>query len=78
MKFVDYKCNDCNAISEYYLKSDDSEEIKCKICGSKNMVRVFNSVRTSGFYSQDKDYVSESSSGSRCSGGSCSTCSGCR
>ncbi|MCL4385012.1 MAG: zinc ribbon domain-containing protein [Actinobacteria bacterium] len=78
MKFVDYKCNDCNAISEYYLKSDDSEEIKCKVCGSKDMVRVFNSIRMGGSSSKDDSSGSDSSAGRSCSGGSCSTCSGCR
>ncbi|MCL4385011.1 MAG: zinc ribbon domain-containing protein [Actinobacteria bacterium] len=72
MKFVDYKCDDCGAISEYYLKGDDSEEIKCKICGSKNMIRVFNPISSGGSSSSDDFSSSESSPGSCCSDGSCS------
>lgn len=77
MKFIDYKCNDCEAISEYYLKGDNSEEIKCTICGSRDMIRVFNPV-SSRSSSSSNDFSSPgSSSGGHCSGGSCSSCSGC-
>ena len=26
MRFVDYKCNDCNEINEYYISSEDTEK----------------------------------------------------
>jgi len=77
MRFVDYKCNECNNISEYYLSNNDAEEITCKICGSKNMVRVFNAIRMGGNSNKDDSFGADSSSSSKCSGGSCSSCSGC-
>lgn len=76
MKFVDYKCNDCEVVSEYYVKSDDSDEIKCFTCGSKNMIRVFTPIKSKKSSSQSDFPPSESSSGKSCSG-SCSGCSGC-
>ena len=77
MKFVDYKCNDCQTVSEYYVRNDDSDEIKCEACGSMDMKRVFSAIRC-GSSSSKNDYAfSGSSSGKSCSGGSCSSCSGC-
>ncbi|MCL4417246.1 MAG: hypothetical protein M1475_00505 [Actinobacteria bacterium] len=77
MKFVDYKCNDCEAVSEYYVKNDNSDEIKCKSCGSMNMCRVFTPIKCGSSSSQSDYAASGSSSGKSCSGGSCSSCSGC-
>ncbi|MHB8279036.1 MAG: FmdB family zinc ribbon protein [Candidatus Humimicrobiaceae bacterium] len=76
MKFVDYKCNECKVISEYYVKSDDSDEIKCEACGSRNMIRVFTPIKSRSSSSQSDFSSSESSSGKSCSG-SCSGCGGC-
>ena len=81
LRFVDYKCKDCENITEVVIKGDNDTHIKCSKCGSKNMVRVFSSVgvKTStdsgeGSYSG----AGSSSSCGGCMGGDCSTCSGSR
>jgi putative FmdB family regulatory protein len=72
MRFVDYKCQECNKVSEVFIRGDDPE-IKCEKCGSSNMIKVFAPVglkRTS----PDTDFSSGSSC-SGCSGSNCGTCS---
>ncbi|MHB1347102.1 MAG: FmdB family zinc ribbon protein [Candidatus Humimicrobiaceae bacterium] len=76
MKFVDYKCNDCEKVSEYYVKNDNSDEIKCESCGGKNMIRVFTPIK-SGSPSSQKEYQSSGASSGKSCSGSCSGCSGC-
>jgi len=80
MRFVDYKCNDCENISEVVTKCcDDSNEneIKCENCGSANMVRIFAPVSFKASGGNGSDYApSPSASSKSCSGGSCASCSG--
>ncbi|MCJ7666045.1 MAG: zinc ribbon domain-containing protein [Actinobacteria bacterium] len=72
MRFIDYKCQDCNEVSELVIRGD-SPEIKCEKCGNRNMVKVFAPV---GLKSNSSDgRYSSGSSCSGCSGGSCGTCS---
>jgi predicted nucleic acid-binding Zn ribbon protein len=79
MRFVDYKCNDCENVCEIVTRGfdeSDEAEIKCEKCSSSNMVRIFApiSFKSSGGGS---DYMpSPSSSSKSCSGGSCASCSG--
>jgi len=40
MRFVDYKCNDCNAVDEYVVNSNDGNNVKCSSCGSLNTLRI--------------------------------------
>jgi len=80
MRFVDYKCSDCQSISEIVIMSDNGCEITCEKCGSSNMVRIFAPVgfKSSSSSSGSGDFSTGSQSSSRsCSGTSCSTCSGC-
>lgn len=76
MKFVDYKCSDCEKVSEYYVKNDNSDEIRCEICGGANMMRVFTPIKSGSSSSHGDLQSSGSTSGKSCSG-SCSGCSGC-
>jgi len=80
MRFVDYKCNDCENICEVVTKCcDDSNEneIKCVNCGSSNMVRIFAPVSFKDSGGNGSDYApSPSTSSKSCSGGSCASCSG--
>jgi len=76
MKFVDYKCEDCQKISEYYVRNDNSDEIRCEICKGINMLRVFTPIKSGSSSSGGDIAPSDSSSGKSCSG-SCSGCSGC-
>jgi putative FmdB family regulatory protein len=76
LKFVDYKCKDCEKVSEYYVKNDDSDEIRCEICGGTNMMRVFTPIRSGSSSSHGDLQSSGSTSGKNCSG-SCSGCGGC-
>jgi len=75
MKFVDYKCNDCGEINEYYIDNEDVGSLKCPNCGGSNLSRVFTSVSCRSS-SGDSSYSDNYSSGKSCSG-SCSGCSGC-
>ncbi len=74
MKFVDFKCNKCGNISEYVINNCDAEVI-CVNCGSKDTVRIFSPV---GFKSSSSNGFSTNNASKSCSGGSCSSCSGCR
>lgn len=76
MKFVDYKCNDCEKVSEYYVKNDNSDEIRCEICGGVNMMRVFTPIK-SGSSSKHGDLQSSGSTSGKSCSGSCSGCGGC-
>jgi putative FmdB family regulatory protein len=73
MKFIDYKCQNCDKVSELFLRGDDESQIKCEKCGSSNMEKVFAPV---GFRSNFPDSnLSSGSSCSGCPGGDCGTCS---
>lgn len=72
LKFVDYKCKDCEEISEVFIRGNDDTEIKCEKCGNNRMVKVFTPI---SFKSNSSEGSSSTSSCSSCSGGSCSTCS---
>ena len=79
MRFVDYKCSDCENVCEVVTRGcDESSEtdIKCEKCGSLNMIRIFapTSFKASG--GNGSDYETASSSSKSCSGGSCASCSG--
>jgi hypothetical protein len=81
MRFVDYKCNDCENVCEIVTRGcDESSEkdIKCEKCGSFNMLRIFAPVSFKATGGNGSDYESSSSSSSSksCSGGSCASCSG--
>ncbi len=80
MRFVDFKCNKCGNVSEYVLNGFD-EKVNCAKCGSNDTVRVFAPVglKISSELSGNGYTPNSSSLQSKgCSGGSCSTCSGCR
>ena len=42
MPIYDYKCQDCGKVSELFLRSADSEDIKCPDCGSKNLEKLIS------------------------------------
>jgi hypothetical protein len=72
MRFVDYKCNDCENVCEVVTRGfDDSNE-------TDNMLRIFApiSFKASGENGSDYEPSSSSSSSKSCSGGSCASCSG--
>lgn len=73
LRFVDYKCEDCEEISEIVIRDNDDAEIKCGKCGNNRMIKVFAPVSFSGGSSDE--YSSGSSSCGSCSGGDCSSCS---
>ncbi|MDD3520539.1 MAG: zinc ribbon domain-containing protein [Actinomycetota bacterium] len=75
MRFIDYKCNDCNEINEYYINSEDDGKLNCPKCGSSNLTRVFAAVQCK-CQSGSSEGGGSYSSGKSCSG-SCSGCSGC-
>jgi predicted nucleic acid-binding Zn ribbon protein len=80
MRFVDYKCNDCENVCEVVTRGGDESseaDIKCEKCGSFNMLRIFAPVSFKASGGNGSDYEPSSSSSSKsCSGGSCSSCSG--
>ena len=81
MRFVDYKCNDCESVSEVVMMGSNGSsgtDIKCEKCGSSNMLRIFApiSFKASGGNGSDYESSSSSSSSKSCSGGSCASCSG--
>lgn len=41
MPVYDYRCRDCNKVSELYLRSSGSE-VRCPGCGSENMERLIS------------------------------------
>ncbi|MBM3701151.1 MAG: hypothetical protein FJW68_09615 [Actinobacteria bacterium] len=81
MRFVDYKCNDCNIVDEYVVNSNEGNNVKCSSCGSLNTLRIFAPISFKTSSSSGKDCGCDSSScaspSKSCAGGSCSTCSGC-
>ena len=42
MPIYDYKCGECGKVSEVFLRSPDSKDIKCPSCGSKNLERLIS------------------------------------
>ena len=80
MRFVDYKCNDCENVCEVVTRGcEESSEtdIKCEKCGSFNMLRIFAPISFKSSGGNGSDYEPSSSSSSKsCSGGSCASCSG--
>ena len=78
MRFVDYKCNDCENVCEVVTRGcneNKETDIKCEKCGSFNMARIFAPVSFKASGGDGSEYMPSSSSKS-CSGGSCSNCSG--
>jgi putative FmdB family regulatory protein len=63
MALLDFKCDNCGEGFFEVVKSE-AEEVKCPKCGSENVKRVYKGK----FYGK---------SGGSCSGGNCSSCSGC-
>jgi putative FmdB family regulatory protein len=41
MPVYDYRCQDCNKVSEIFLRSSDSE-VRCPGCRSENMERLIS------------------------------------
>ncbi|MQY74152.1 MAG: zinc ribbon domain-containing protein [Actinobacteria bacterium] len=74
LRFVDYKCKDCESITEIVIRGEDGCQIKCEKCGSKNMIRVFSPVGFKSSYGGN-DNSGSSSSCSSCTSRSCATCS---
>jgi putative FmdB family regulatory protein len=43
MPIYEYKCKDCGRVSEFLVGvGQDTEEIKCKFCKSKNLEKIFS------------------------------------
>ena len=42
MPIYDYKCRECGKVSEMFLRSPDSKDIKCPNCGSDNLERLIS------------------------------------
>jgi len=40
LRFVDYKCKDCESITEIVIAANNNCQIKCKKCGSENMINA--------------------------------------
>lgn len=80
MRFVDYKCNDCENVCEIVMLGSNggsTTDIKCDKCNSFNMVRIFAPISFKASGGNGSDYEPSSSSSSKsCSGGSCDSCSG--
>ena len=72
MRFVDYKCQECGEVFEFFIRGDDDPQIKCEKCGCDKMVKVF---APAGFKSNSPD--SSFSSGSSCGGCSSGNCGSC-
>ncbi len=46
MPIFDYKCQDCGKVLELFLRSPDSEDIKCPNCGSNNLEKLISASYT--------------------------------
>ncbi len=42
MPIYDYKCGECGQVSEMFIRSRDSDDIKCPSCGSNNLERLIS------------------------------------
>jgi len=42
MPIYEYRCSDCGEISEVFLRSPNSESVKCPVCGSKDLERLLS------------------------------------
>ena len=42
MPIYDYKCQECEKISEIFVRNPGSEVTKCPECGSENMERIIS------------------------------------
>lgn len=71
MPAYDFKCKDCSKNFTVQVSIKDKAKVVCPQCGSKKIEQKFTKVNVGGGISAGK-------SGSACSGGSCSSCSGCR
>lgn len=67
MALIDFRCNKCGGKFEEIVRILDRDNIKCPICGSKNIRQVF----------EGKCNMGGSAKGGGCSGGSCAGCRGC-
>ncbi|MBE3573577.1 MAG: zinc ribbon domain-containing protein [Moorella humiferrea] len=70
MPTYDFKCNECGHQFSQFVAIKDREKVRCPECGGPV------SQRFTGFLYIRKGEPG-TSTGSSCSGGSCSTCSGC-
>jgi len=72
MPIYEFKCQDCGAEFEVFLKNkEELSEVKCKACGSKNIKRlmsVVNSIIGDSGSSSDKPRITETHS---CPTGTC-------
>lgn len=41
MPILQYQCQDCSSVFEYWVSAKQKIEIKCVNCGSKEFTRVF-------------------------------------
>jgi len=42
MPIYEYKCLACGGVSEIFLRSPNSESVKCPVCGSKDLERLLS------------------------------------
>lgn len=42
MPIYEYKCLECGKISEIFLRSPDTENVECPICGSKSLQKLLS------------------------------------
>ncbi|MDN5279179.1 MAG: hypothetical protein PWR01_3144 [Clostridiales bacterium] len=76
MPIYEFLCRDCGKTFDKLCSlKDNLEEVTCKHCSAKNVVKKMSSFSTSGNRTSfDFGDSSGSSSCSSCSSGSCTTC----
>jgi len=42
MPIYEYKCQECGRISEIFLRSLNSQNIQCRLCGSRKLERILS------------------------------------
>lgn len=42
MPIYEYKCQECGKISEIFLRSFDSQNVQCSVCGSHKLERLLS------------------------------------
>ncbi len=47
MPIYEYRCKDCDAVSEILVRGQ-SDKIRCEKCGSEKMEKLFSTFGTSG------------------------------
>lgn len=72
MPIYEFRCLECNEISEFiFTSSDEKQEIKCRYCGGFELERVLSTSNFSIASASKSDLPSVSNR--NCSTGSCST-----